>query len=76
MDKQVIIRISSCRYVWWPLLQIVDCVPKGCSTPWNTIHLRDSENTELGALIKATDHMLKELKRSKAERKNETSETV
>lgn len=74
-SSQVLITTRVGRYIWWDALQVVDWIPKGSRRASITISLRVSENTELGAMIKATDHMLKMLKESKKQR-NETSKTI
>jgi len=71
--KKVLITTRVGKYVWHSMFQVVDWIPKGSRTATITISLRNSENTELGAMIKATDHMLKMLKESK-KNKNATSD--
>lgn len=71
MSKQVIIVTSVGRFVWWPFLQVVDWIPKGNRIATVTLQLTLSQNTELGAMIKATDFMLKALKSKRAAIKDE-----
>lgn len=65
MDREVLIITPVGKYVWYPILQVVDWIPKQNRKATITIGLRDRDNTQLGAMIKATDHMLKMLKEAK-----------
>lgn len=45
-----LVRVDLGRWVWWPNLQIVGYIPKGERRETLTLPLRDSRNTEPGAL--------------------------
>ncbi len=68
MSNQVIITVSVGKYVWEPMLQLIDWIPKGHRKATITLDLREKENTELGAMLKATTHMLQMLKETKKAR--------
>jgi hypothetical protein len=72
---QVLITTRVGKYVWNPILQLIDWIPKGYRKATITISLNARNNTELGAMTKATDHMLKMLKELKKER-NEASKNI
>ena len=61
-DKVILIETRVGKYVWWPILQLVDFVEPGKKKALYQLHLSSSNNTELGAMIQATTDMLKKLK--------------
>ncbi len=69
-DKRVLIQTRVGKYVWWPILYLIDFVEPGKRRSSFIIHLDQDENTELGAMIKATNDMLKKLKER---RRNEST---
>lgn len=75
MAVETLITTRVGKYVWVPALQLVDWIPKGYRKATITLDLTIKQNTELGAMIKATEHMLKMLKESKKER-NESTEKL
>lgn len=65
LKPQTLITTRVGKYIWNPILQLVDWIPVGRRRATITLHLRDRENTELGSMIVATNHMSKMLKERK-----------
>jgi len=62
ISGQTLITTDYGKYVWYPALQLVDWIPKGQRKATFTLSLLTNNNTELRAMIAATNHMLKMLK--------------
>ena len=66
--KQVIVTLSTGKFIWWPALSIIDFIPKGSRShprfgDGNTIFLRvNSEHQALKAIVKFIDKKVKEQK--------------
>lgn len=71
LKPQTLITTRVGKYVWHPILQLVDWIPAGRRRATITISLRDKDNTELRAMIVATKHMLSMLNDHR--RQNETT---
>ncbi len=69
-DKRILITTSVGKYVWYPILQVVDFIEPNKKRASFTLQLDLDENTELGAMIKATTDMLKKLKQVRFDRVN------
>ena len=67
-NAKVLITTRVGRYIWEPAFQVVDFIPKGKKKAEFTIYLREPDNTELRATIRATQDMLTKLKESLKER--------
>ncbi len=76
LSAQTLITTRFGRYVWLPVLQLVDFIPIGKRKSSHTLHLGSNENTELGALLKASSDMLDKLKDVKRKRTSESAKTV
>lgn len=71
--RQTLITTRFGKYVWYPALMVVDFIQPGKKTPLVTLYIKiQRNNTELGATLLAATHMLSELKKEKAARRNIT----
>lgn len=55
------------KYIWVPILQLVDFIPKGKHRGTVVIHLTTKKNSEFEATMLAVKHMASFLKEKKAD---------
>lgn len=72
VSKKILITTEYGKYIWWPALFVVDFVRKGNrkALSGEEVHVREKDNSELGAMIAATRHMLKELEKLRVNGRN------
>lgn len=68
MINQTLITTRVGKYVWDSVFQVIEWIPAGRRKATISIGLNINENTELRAMIRATNHMLSMLKEERKQR--------